>query len=446
MAKSEASLDPTENSSQFKVKEDVELQEVPTKAEKHEDHSNNPWHPSQFPDGGREALLCLLGTFCCLFCSFGWLNCVGVFQSYYQTHQLREYSPSTVAWISSCEIFVMFVPGPIVGFLYDNHGPRYLLLFGTFMHVFGLMMTSLCSKYYQFILAQGICSPLGLNCIFTAATSSVTTWFFKKRGAAYGIMAAGSGLGGIIFPIMVSHLIPEVGYAWTMRISGFLILGLLTVALLTVRSRLPPRRRDFKLAHFLEPFKDRRWTFLAGASFLFFMGMFIPINFIEVQSLANGMSQKMASYLIPILNATSIFGRIVPGILADKLGRFNMQIFMSFLSGILVLALWLPSSSNVAFITFSAFYGFSSGAFVSLAPAQTAYISKVELIGIRTGMLFALISFAGLAGSPIAGAIVTREHGGFHELQAFTGVMMLAGAAMFVVTRIVVGGMKFARI
>jgi hypothetical protein len=35
----------------------------------------NPWHPSQFPDGGAKAWLVVAGGFCCLFCSFGWINC-----------------------------------------------------------------------------------------------------------------------------------------------------------------------------------------------------------------------------------------------------------------------------------------------------------------------------------------------------------------------------------
>jgi hypothetical protein len=176
----------------------------------------NPWHPSQFPDGGKDAFLCLLGAFCCLFCSFGWLNCVGIFQNYYQIHQLHDKTSSQIAWISSLQIFVMFFPGPIVGFMFDNYGPKYLLIAGTFFHVFGLMMTSLCTEYYQFILAQGICSPLGLNCIFNAAVSCLPTWFLKKRGLAYGVTAAGSGLGGVLFPIMASHFIPRIGYAWTM--------------------------------------------------------------------------------------------------------------------------------------------------------------------------------------------------------------------------------------
>ena len=232
-----------------------------------------PWHPSQFPDGGRNAYLALTGAFCCLFCSFGWINCVGVFQSYYQSNQLHHYSPSTVAWIPSLEIFVMFFPGPVVGFFYDNHGPFSLVLFGTFFHVLGIMMTSLSTQYYQFILAQGVCSPLGLNCIFNAGASSVPTWFFKKRGAAYGVMAAGSGLGGIIFPIMASHLIPQVGFGWAMRICAFLVLALMTVAILTVRSRLPPQPRKFELSVFLEPFKDMRFNALTLSAFLFFLGL-----------------------------------------------------------------------------------------------------------------------------------------------------------------------------
>lgn len=53
--------------------------------------------------------------------------------------------------ISSLEIFFMFFFGPIIGKLYDNYGPRYLLLVGTFLEVFGLMMTSLATEYYQYV-------------------------------------------------------------------------------------------------------------------------------------------------------------------------------------------------------------------------------------------------------------------------------------------------------
>ena len=49
----------------------------------------------------------------------------------------------------------------------------------------------------------GICSPIGASLIFYPAMSSVGTWFKKNRALAFGVMASGSSLGGVIFPIMV---------------------------------------------------------------------------------------------------------------------------------------------------------------------------------------------------------------------------------------------------
>ena len=68
---------------------------------------------------------------------------IGIFQTYYETGPLSSYSPSTIAWIPSLEVFMMFSGGPIWGKVYDNYGPRYLLLAGTFFNVFGLMMVSI---------------------------------------------------------------------------------------------------------------------------------------------------------------------------------------------------------------------------------------------------------------------------------------------------------------
>lgn len=87
------------------------------------------------------------------------------------------------------------------------------------------------------------------------------------------------------------------------RTFAFMILGLLLIAFATVRSRLPPQTREFKLHVFVDPMKDLRFTMLIISSFLFFLGLFIPINFIEVEAMANGMSVRLSSYLLAMLNA-----------------------------------------------------------------------------------------------------------------------------------------------
>ncbi|KAK0848485.1 hypothetical protein LTS02_014051 [Friedmanniomyces endolithicus] len=381
--------------------------------------------PSQFPDGGLQAWLCVLGCFCILFCSFGWINSIGVFQEYYQTHQLRAYSASTVSWISSLEVFFMFAGGPVIGKL--NYGPRRLLLGGTLLHVFGLMMASLASEYYQFILAQGICSPIGASMIFYPAMSTIPTWFFRKRGAAFGIVAAGSSLGGVIFPIMVQRLIVEVGFGWAMRTGAFLILALMVVAILTVESRFPPSKKPWSIKDFVIPLKELTYDLVSLGSFLFFMGIFLPINYIILEAEHYGMDPSLAQYLVPILNAASLFGRTIPGFLADKIGRYNMMMIMCFFTSILVLAMWIPSTTNAPIIVFAALYGFGSGAFVSLTPSLIAQISDVRQIGVRSGTLFAIISVASLVGNPIGGALLTKWNGEYTGLQVFAGVLTFAG-------------------
>lgn len=58
-------------------------------------------------------------------------------------------------------------------------------------------------------------------------------------------MVSGSSIGGVMLPTMVQHLIPIIGFGWTMRAVAFMFLGLLIIANLTIKSRLPPTRRAF---------------------------------------------------------------------------------------------------------------------------------------------------------------------------------------------------------
>jgi MFS family permease len=120
-----------------------------------------------------------------------------------------------------------------------------------------------------------------------------------------------------------------------------------------------------------------------------------------------------------------------------------MMILMTYFSGILVLAMWLPSKSNAPIIVFAALYGFGSGAFVSLGPAVMAQISQVREIGIRQGTYFAIISIAALIGSPIGGVLVPEVlTGDYWKLQVFCGVVMMAGSTLILFARIAAGGLN----
>ncbi|CAJ0543853.1 Ff.00g039590.m01.CDS01 [Fusarium sp. VM40] len=60
---------------------------------------------SEYPEGGREAWLVVLGGWFGLFCTFGLVTCVGVFLEYYQTGPLNQYSSSSISCITSMQVF-----------------------------------------------------------------------------------------------------------------------------------------------------------------------------------------------------------------------------------------------------------------------------------------------------------------------------------------------------
>ena len=70
-----------------------------------------------------------------------------------------------------------------------------LLATGTVLTVLGFMMTSLCTAYWQFLLAQGVCTGLGMTCLFVPCVAVVPPFFDKRRALAMGIAATGGSIG-----------------------------------------------------------------------------------------------------------------------------------------------------------------------------------------------------------------------------------------------------------
>lgn len=160
----------------------------------------SPLPGSEFPDGGKMAWLTVLGSWFCMFASYGFISSMGVFQDYYQTHFLSDDSPSNIAWILSLQVFFLSVAAPFAGWFFDNYGPNLLVILGSFLLVFGLMMLSLSTQYYQIFLSQAVCCGIGMGLIFHSAVNSISTWFRRRRGLAMGLASSGSGVGGVVLP------------------------------------------------------------------------------------------------------------------------------------------------------------------------------------------------------------------------------------------------------
>ncbi|KZV87147.1 MFS general substrate transporter [Exidia glandulosa HHB12029] len=382
-------------------------------------------------EGGFAGWLTVFGAFWGLFATFGQLNTFGSFQAYYVQNQLAGYTPSEVSWIGSLQLWVFFFSGAFIGRLFDAYGPRRLILAGTLVYTFSLMMTSLCTRYYQFILAQGILLGIGSGLVFYPAVSSTQTHFVRLRATASTAAVSGSSVGGVVFPLVLQQLFPRVGFGWAVRVTGFIGLACNVIAVVCCTSRLPPRKPGPLFQ--VDLVKDAKFlTFAAGTSIASF-GLFVPYFYISQHAeLGLHISSDHAFDLLSIMNAGSVFGRLIPGIVADHVGRYNTIIPFTIVSGILCLASWLTARSFGALIAFAVLYGFASGGLIGLTPPCIAQISQVQQIGRRVGLLYAILSFPFLVSGPIAGAILSRQHGVYDGLIIWSGVMLIVGGIIIV--------------
>lgn len=122
------------------------------------------------------------------------------------------------------------------------------------------------------------------------------------------------------------------------------------------------------------------------------------------------------------------------------------MVVMSLVTTILVVVFWLLATGKAAIITFAILFGIGSGAGIGLTPALCAHIAPVKDMGTFTGIVFAFASIAALTRPPIGGQLISLNNGSFRYTAIFAGVSCALGTVLFLLCRIVLRGVRMARI
>lgn len=185
----------------------------------------------------------------------------------HQNNQLANHTRSEIARIGSFSCFSVFFLSIFSGRWFDSHGARAIVICGTIISTAALFCLAFCKVYYQFLLAHLL---FGIGCAFlySPCTAVVAHWFLKRRATAVGIILCGSGLGGVIFPIVLSSLFPRLGFRKTVLVlagmAGFLFLP----SWFTVRARLPPKQ-SIPWSHAGRPWKETKYSvYVAGVALI----------------------------------------------------------------------------------------------------------------------------------------------------------------------------------
>ncbi len=134
----------------------------------------------------------------------GLTNAFGVFQTFYQTEILKNNTASQISWVGSVQSFLLIAIGVLTGPAYDAGYFKALIWTGSFLVVFGFIMTSFCTSYWQVMLTQGLVIGIGCGCLFIPSVAILPQYFSKRRALANGIAASGSSFGKINSTVAVT--------------------------------------------------------------------------------------------------------------------------------------------------------------------------------------------------------------------------------------------------
>lgn len=133
------------------------------------------------------------------------------------------------------------------------------------------------------------------------------------------------------------------------------------------------------------------------------------------------------------MNAVGIPARIILAVISDRyIGPMYTLVMTTVCSGILLYC-WAAVDTLGGLYAFCVIYGSFAAGVQSVFPAACATLTPdLNKMGVRTGMVFTVVSVACLTGPPLAGALIEKDGGDFLYAQMFGGSAFLGGTLVLI--------------
>ncbi|KAJ0418773.1 major facilitator superfamily domain-containing protein [Aspergillus carlsbadensis] len=388
----------------------------------------------EFPEGGY-GWVCVGSIFLINAHTWGINGAFGVILSFYLSeNQFPGTSSLVYAAVSGVGISCALLIAPLVTYLTPLLPKRSVIILGAILIAAALIGASFTTQSWQLWLSQGICYGLGMGCLFTSTVAIANGWFKRRRGIANGIVAAGSGTGGLIYSLATNRMIKQFGFRWAFRILGIVALAVNLAAGLLVRERpgLPPK----KGSGLISSSTLRQPTFILFLIFGFFgLLSYISLLFsIASYAQAVGLGSNTGSLASALLNLGQAFGRPLVGALSDRFGRVKVPAVACGLCGLLCFVFWPFATTSGALYAFSILAGLGAGTVWAAAPAVAADLVELPQVPGALTVLWMVLVPPGTVAEVIALQLREKEgswtlRGGYLPVQMFVGATYFAAAA-----------------
>ncbi|MBP0496251.1 MFS transporter [Pararoseomonas indoligenes] len=323
-------------------------------------------------------------------------------------------SDASVSLVYAISGAMAFAMGAVSGPLADRFGARGPITLGMAVMACGFLLAAVARDFSQVLLCYGLLVGAGAGMAYVPAVAAVQRWFMVWRGLASGLATSGVGAGTAMVPISASLLAPWGDWRVAFLISGVFIavVGLLAAQLL---GRWPeacgmapdgaaqPVRPDpaslLEGVRIGEALRGRRYPLLLAGSLLLSVPVALPYAEIVATARGAGLAASDALWLLSLVGAGSILGRLALGSLADRMGR-DRTLLACCLGVAAMMASWAEARSAAGFIVFALGFGLFQGGFVALLPSVVVDLYGRRSAGALIGVLFTGRALSVLIGAP----------------------------------------------
>lgn len=295
---------------------------------------------------------------------------------------------------------------------------------GVFLSVVGLLAASFLSQVWELIASLGVLCAVGNGLLFTPTTLYLDEWFVRRKGLALGVMWAGKSIAGVVLPFVVDASLSRFGINNTLRAwacltvyislskvdSYFLIMGFqcaMTAPLLWFikpRLPLPPARTARRLD--MSFLRLRIFWILELGNVIQGLGYFLPSAYLSSFAKNIGFSDTFGTFMLSLLNGTSIFGGIALGMLCDRVDVSLVVLLSSIMSAIAVFFFWglCQNHGEALLVLLTVLYGFFAGGYSSTWSGILTEVQRVNS-SLDTGLVFGLLAGGRGIGNVISGPV-----------------------------------------
>lgn len=334
--------------------------------------------------------------------SWGWSN----------TDKALPYSLMTIVFS------IIMVPA---GRLQDRYGPRPAIALGGLLSGLGCIVSGLGgSSITAYIIGFGVITGAGAGFGYSALTPAAIKWFPAERtGFVAGIVVSGFGLAPVLLAPLSTWLLNlfettsslgvlEKGASETMIGLGLLIwivVGCLFWFIANPPVGFMAQSRGGRNSN--KPLREFDWKTMMSTGqfwllfFMFFAGASAGLMFISVAAdLGKKALGEWAFITVVVLSFGNTSGRILAGVISDKIGR-QLTLFSEFIFQGLIIALlfWLTSRGDIGWVAILAvvfIIGMNYGANLTIFPAACKDYFGIRNFGLNYGWLFTAFGTAGL--------------------------------------------------